>query len=56
MLMARSQRSPLQTKKNEPQWIPKGVLTASTCFKCKNKIDHIFRIEKVLILCIEPCK
>ena len=39
----------------EATWINKGLLEASECFSCENRIDHIPGEFIVKILCRDPC-
>lgn len=45
----RNQASP------EATWINKGLIEASECFSCENRIDHIPGEFIVKILCMDPC-
>jgi hypothetical protein len=37
------------------QWITKGVISASDCFSCANRIDHEVKGRRISILCRNPC-
>lgn len=40
---------------SEAKWINKGLIEASECFSCQNKMDHLHGEFIVKIYCIDPC-
>jgi len=45
----------MSSKAEEGKWIVKGVVSASQCFSCLNKIEHKLKGRRVLILCKDNC-
>jgi len=51
------EESPKTRKHASPEatWINKGLLDASECFSCENRIDHVPGEFIIKILCRDPC-
>lgn len=43
------------SEKRDGKWVTRGIISASECFSCANKIDHRLRDRSVSILCLDPC-
>ena len=43
------------SRKLEAEWVCRGLISASECFSCANKIDHRYSGSRVSILCRDPC-
>ena len=41
--------------KIESSWINRGMHTASECFSCDNKLDHVLKGSRIAILCKDYC-
>ena len=37
------------------EWIIRGLITASECFRCANKLEHRVEVERVHIHCRDNC-
>ncbi|MFQ6076804.1 MAG: hypothetical protein ACE5Z5_11825 [Candidatus Bathyarchaeia archaeon] len=43
------------SRKQGVKWVPRGLISASECFSCANKVDHRHSGSGVSILCRDPC-
>ena len=44
-----------KTRKRDSTWESRGLISASECFSCANKVNHRYGDHRVSILCKDPC-
>ena len=43
------------SSKRDVKWLSRGLISASECFSCANKVDHKVKGSRVSILCRDQC-
>ena len=44
-----------KTDLKKADWVIRGPMSASDCFRCGNRIDHEHRETMIAIHCLNPC-
>ena len=55
MLRIQGAQAKGSSKDRDAKWVNRGIISASECFSCTNKVDYRVRDGLFTILCRDPC-